>query len=82
MAETNTGKVLMAEQNRHAPPRAAPIKDHFCIRDTANERLRLQRRHGVAGLGTVADCVNGRLVEPCPPAVAEELAGFGVGTLG
>jgi hypothetical protein len=40
------------------------------------------RAQRVAGLGAVADCVDGHLVEPGPPAVAEDGAGLGVGALG
>jgi hypothetical protein len=42
----------------------------------------LQGWQRVAGLGAVADCVDGRLIQPCPPAAVQELAGFGVGALG
>ena len=78
MAETNTGKVLVAEQDRHPPPRAAPIKDHFCIRDTANERVRLHWRQRRPRLRTAANRLNGRPVKSRPAPMVKDLAGFRV----
>jgi len=82
VTETGPGEVLVAEHDRHAPARAASGDDHFGTGDAGDVRASLPRRQRGAGLGAAADCVDGRLAEPVPPAVAEDGAGLGAGTLG
>jgi len=80
--ETNAREVIMGKPHRNATPGTASGHEHFGVRDVINERIRLQRRQRIPGLRAAADCLNSRLIEPCPAASAKELAGFGVITLG
>lgn len=82
VAETDPGEVLVGEQDRHAPARAAPGEDHLGIGDAGDVGTGLWRWQRVAGLGAVADRLGGFLVEPGPPAAAEDGAGLGAGALG
>jgi hypothetical protein len=80
--EADAREVRIGKQHRNAAPRAASGDEHFSAGDVADERTRLRRRKRIPGQRAVTDCLDGRLIEPCPAAVAKELAGFCVCPLG
>ena len=58
------------------------MNDHLGIADMINERIRLQRRQGITGPSTPTDGFDSLSIEPRPAALVDDLAGFGIITLG
>lgn len=81
VTETRAGEVLVGELDRDAPPRAAPDDDHFGVRAPVEVGTRPPGRQRVAGLRTVAHCLDSGLVQPRPPALGEGPAGFCEGAI-
>jgi hypothetical protein len=76
------GEFRQREQDRYAPSLTPANKDHFGVRDVAQVRLRAQRRQLVSGLRAVADGLDDNPVDPRPPPLSNEPAGFGVHVTG
>ena len=81
MAEANVREVLMAEQNCHTLTGAVPVKGYFCVRDVIDERARREWWQHSPGLCTVANCLNGRLIESGPSTMVKDLASLRVSLL-
>jgi hypothetical protein len=81
VTETGVGEVLVRELDRDAPPRPAPNDDHFGARAPVEVGARPPGRKRVPRLGAIANCFDGRLVKPRPPALGERLARCCAGAL-
>ena len=79
VTETDPREVPVGELGRDAPPQPAPDDEHFGVRGPVEVGARPPGRQRVTGLHAVADCLDGPLVEPRPPAVGEGLARFCAG---
>jgi hypothetical protein len=74
VAKTDAGEALVGEQDRDTLSRAAPSDDDLGVGDVVDVGIRLPWRQRVARLCAVADRLEGRPVEPRPPAVGEDRA--------
>jgi hypothetical protein len=82
VAEACAGEVPVGEQDRDSLLWANSGDDDFGVGDVVDVWARLQWWQWVAWPRAAANCVDGCLVQARPPPVVEDVAGFGVGTLG
>jgi hypothetical protein len=82
VAEPYAGEVLMGEQDRNTPSAAAAADGYLGVGDAVDIGVGFWWRQRVAGLCAVADRLDGGLVQPYPPTVAEDVTGLCVRVLG